>query len=82
MIYTVTPLERIYSNRSSGDENKGNNQVNTREEEERKSISLTHGRVYMKRNGSDYIIDGIQSTDMSDYLSEDYSLGGKYQTKD
>ena len=71
MIYTVTPLERIYANRNMSEEN---------EEEELKTISLSHGRVYMKRKGNDYVIDGIQSTDMSDYLSKDYTLGEKYQT--
>lgn len=77
MLYTVTPLERIYSNqvqsliisRYKSDE------INSATQNEVKCIDLQHGKVYARRDGDNYIVDGIISTNMSDYLDEKYCPG-------
>lgn len=77
MLYTIMPLERIYSyktqsilgNGTSKDELKGDAAT------EYRTISLNHGSVYARRDGDKYIVDGILSTDMNDYLNPLYFPG-------
>ncbi len=82
MLYTITPLERVYGDRNNTTAD--NITVNDKgsEQEELKTYSLTHGRVYVKKKGDHYVIDGIQSTDMSDYLKKEYAPGEKYQSEE
>lgn len=76
MLYTVMPLERIYSDRTESVFGKKTAQTNRNDNDvEYKSMALPHGRVYAKRNGDDYIVDGISSTDMGDYLNPSFIPG-------
>lgn len=78
MLYTTVPLERIYSCRTESILINTNNRGKTKEENETnefKNISLQHGRIYAKRDGDHYVVDGISSTDMSDYLNSEYIPG-------
>ena len=34
---------------------------------------LKHGRVVTRRDGDNYVVQRINSTDMRDYLNEEYS---------
>lgn len=77
MLYTVMPLERIYSNRAKsilGNETK-RDEVKGDGSTEHQTISITHGSVYARKEGDKYIVDGIYSTDMSDYLNPLYFPG-------
>lgn len=72
MLYTVVSLEQIYSHRtkihpSQSDEIK--------KEEEYKNINLEHGILRAKREEDHYVVDSIQSTNMSDYLDDHFSPG-------
>lgn len=78
MLYTVTPLERVYVDSNKKTEDKITAKNTSDNEEELKTYTLSHGRVYVKKKGDHYIIDGIQSTDMSDYLKKEFALGEKY----
>ncbi|WMJ88344.1 YlzJ-like family protein [Anaerocolumna sp. MB42-C2] len=77
MLYTVVPLERIYSNRTES------LLINTHEKEDKKEdtavefkdITLKHGKISARREGENYIVEGINSTDMRDYLKKEYSPG-------
>ncbi|SHO53527.1 YlzJ-like family protein [Anaerocolumna xylanovorans] len=77
MLYTVTPLERIYTDRT-----KSNIQSKEKEEKstevERCSFDVERGKIYTRKEGKDYIIEGIQSTDMEDYLNPLYSPGNNF----
>jgi hypothetical protein len=75
MLYTVMPLERIYSNRN---ETIPKDKTMIPTEAEYKEISLPHGRIVTRREGDSYIIERINSTDMKDYLCDEYSPGKKY----
>lgn len=80
MLYTVVPLERIYSCRTQsilGNTRGRTDSKSELESVEYKNISLQHGRIYAKRDGDNYIVDGICSTDMSDYLNSEYMPGSK-----
>lgn len=70
MLYTVVPLERIYVNH-----NAGNITQKKEEEPEYREIMLKHGRIIARRNGENYVVHRIISTDMSDYLNADYYPG-------
>ncbi|CUH92478.1 YlzJ-like family protein [Herbinix luporum] len=70
MLYTVVPLERIYLDHRAKDQGK-----KEEAEPEYKEIQLKHGRVLARREGDNYIVHRITSTDMSDYLNGDYSPG-------
>lgn len=78
MLYTVVPLERIYSNqaRSILDEYRVKSYQAT-EEIEYKDISISHGRIYARKEGNKYIVDKIHSTNMEDYLNEKYAPGAE-----
>ncbi|NLL01299.1 MAG: hypothetical protein GX271_11665 [Clostridiales bacterium] len=70
MLYTVVPLERIYvDQRAKGQEAK--NQA----EPEYKEVFIKHGRVVARRDGDNYVVQKINTTDMSDYLNADYTPG-------
>ncbi|MFU0826513.1 MAG: YlzJ-like protein [Lachnoclostridium sp.] len=80
MLYTVTPLEKIYSNRTESVLG------NTRNPElpdgknttvEYRNISIKHGNIYVRKDGSDYEVEGILSTDMADYLNRSYMPGAR-----
>jgi hypothetical protein len=77
MLYTVTPLERIYSCRTKSliQSTRNSESFENEEKNEFIDIALPHGRVYAKRDGDHYIVDGISSTDMNDYLNKDYMPG-------
>ena len=70
MLYTVVPLERIYVDQKTKDQNKCDET-----EPEYKEIVLRHGRVVTRRDGENYVVQKINSTNMSDYLNADYSPG-------
>lgn len=80
MLYTVVPLERIYSCRTESILGKTRSAEIMKDKEtavEYKNISIKHGNVYARRDGSDYIVEGILSTDMADYLNKSYMPGTK-----
>lgn len=70
MLYTVVPLERIYVDQRA-------KEAGSKEEAEPeyKELLLKHGRVVTRREGENYVIQKINSTNMSDYLNEAYSPG-------
>lgn len=80
MLYTVVPLERIYSNqaRSILDDYRVQS-YKAEEKTEYKDIAIPHGRVYARREGNKYIVDKIHSTNMEDYLNNKYSPGSEIQ---
>lgn len=76
MLYTVVPLERIYSYRTESlIISKNSYEDKSNPDTEYKTVSLPHGRVYAKRHGDNYIVDRVTSTDMSDYLNPGYAPG-------
>lgn len=68
MLYTVVPLERIYVDQNAI-------KLANEEEPEYKEVLIRHGRVVARRDGENYVVHKINSTDMSDYLNADYSPG-------
>lgn len=70
MLYTVVPLERIYVDQNAKDQ-----AVKEATEPEYKEVLLKHGRVVTCRDGENYVIQRINSTDMCDYLNQEYSPG-------
>lgn len=74
MLYTVRPLERIYKDfhitEEDGNKDKGNNIS-----DDYKEVELPHGRIVTRKDGKDYIVEKINSTDMSDYLNGEYTPG-------
>lgn len=76
MLYTVVPLERIYSYRpNSVIISSYKNPDDQNGESEYKDISIQHGRISARRDGENYVVDRICSTDMSDYLNVNYMPG-------
>ena len=82
MLYTSVPLERVYHNfreqakpvvKDGPPEYKAENNTEYRE------VLLKHGRLVTKRDGENYIIQKVYSTDMGDYLNEQYSPGTNYK---
>ncbi len=83
MLYTVVPLERIYSYRTEsilGNTSQKEDKEGENTAVEYKDISLKHGSVYARRDGGNYIVEGISSTDMEDYLNKDYMPGAVIKT--
>lgn len=77
MLYTITPLERIYTDRTeplviSKQSQKESTTV------EQSSFDVKHGKIYARKEGENYIIEGMQSTDMQDYLREEYAPGNNF----
>ena len=81
MLYTVVPLERIYTNPNINetDKKKEHSKQEETEEAEYRDVPLPHGRVITRRDGENYIVEKINSTDMSDYLNEEYSPGKTFK---
>lgn len=77
MLYTVTPLERIYTDRTKPDLQPEKEEEKSTEVE-RRSFDVENGKVYTRKAGKEYIIEGIQSTDMKDYLNPQYSPGNNF----
>ncbi|HKL80626.1 MAG TPA: YlzJ-like family protein [Mobilitalea sp.] len=73
MLYTVMPLERIYTDFS--ERNKATMKAENTETQEYKEVMLDHGRVVTRREGDNYIVERINSTNMGDYLNADYAPG-------
>ncbi|MDF2541637.1 MAG: hypothetical protein K0S47_1355 [Herbinix sp.] len=72
MLYTVIPLERVYVDHSNSAKS---NVTDSIKEEEYKDIMLKHGRLIVKRSGDAYVVEKINSTDMKDYLNDEYVPG-------
>ncbi|NLL72059.1 MAG: hypothetical protein GX237_00830 [Clostridiales bacterium] len=70
MLYTSVPLERVYFDFNAKDQEK-----KEETQSEYNEVILKHGRVVTRREGKDYVVQKINSTDMSDYLNADYSPG-------
>lgn len=73
MLYTVKPLETIYSNtvQSLIISRYGDRDIS----EGITCMDIEHGKVYARKEGENYIIDRIHSTNLSDYLDEKYHPG-------
>jgi hypothetical protein len=84
MLYTVKPLESIYAPPSLFNPNRKEKQEKKQEnseasaEAEYKEVPLPNGRIVTRREGENYIIERINSTDMKDYLNENYVPGKNY----
>lgn len=74
MLYTVRPLEGVYARPASYSDIKQEKPKDQTESQYRE-VNLQHGRVVTRREGDDYVIEGVNSTDMQDYLNEKYSPG-------
>ena len=70
----LKPLERIYANFNKVEKDR----TASSEIPEFKEVTLPHGRIITRRDGDNYIIERILSTDMKDYLNMDYSPGKLY----
>lgn len=70
MLYTVVPLEKIYVDQRAND-----SALKGEAEPEYKEVLLKHGRVVARREGENYVVQNINTTDMSDYLNAEYSPG-------
>jgi hypothetical protein len=82
MLYTVRPLERIYAPPGVFDEKKKEKPGSTGQTEgEYKEVLLPNGRIVTRREGENYIIERINSTDMQDYLNDEYAPGKNYMKK-
>lgn len=80
MLYTVVPLERIYSYRTESVLGNARNPGSAEGKDtavEFRNIALKHGNVYTRIDGSDYVVEGIASTDMADYLNAEYMPGAR-----
>jgi hypothetical protein len=84
LLYTVVPLERIYADlrRKNNNSGKGRdadeqntNDRNAKDNLQYRDILLPHGRIVARQDGDNYVVEKICSTDMSDYLNEDYTPG-------
>lgn len=73
MLYTTRPLERVYADFINKE--RGKPGEDARENAEYRDVSLRHGRVVTRREGNEYIVERVSSTDMSDYLNDGYSPG-------
>ena len=72
MLYTVVPLERIYRSRTKADLTNYDESEDTMEF---KDIAIANGFVRARREKNHYIVDGIHSTDMNDYLDDRFAPG-------
>lgn len=77
MLYTVMPLERIYATPRTKETLE--KEKKEREEAQYQEVVLPHGRIVTRQQGEDFVIERINSTDMSDYLNADYSPGKAYK---
>ena len=74
MLYTSRPLERIYAPPSVF-ENKKVNKEGEASSEDYREVILPNGRIITRKDGENYVIEKLYSTDMKDYLNEEYSPG-------
>lgn len=81
MLYTARPLERIYAPPEVFDPGKNTKACAGNSEAEYKEVILPSGRILTRRDGENYIIERINSTDMSDYLKAEYAPGRNYIDK-
>lgn len=82
MLYTSVPLERVYHNFREEDKPKAKDSIKenkSKEEDGYKEVMLKHGRLVTKRDGDNYVIQKVYSTDMRDYLNDQYSPGNRYR---
>lgn len=77
MLYTIVPLERVYSNttRSLIDDYMVQALSPVETETQYIDIPIAHGSLSARRQGDKYIVNQIKSTDMSSYLNEMYAPG-------
>ena len=75
MLYTTVPLERIYNNLRMTEKDKKKEEEYIGNKDGYKEVVLANGRIVTKRDGENYVIEQINSTDMSDYLNEEYAPG-------
>ena len=80
MLYTVIPLERIYAIPNSNEKNKEDKKKEDTDADYR-DVLLPHGRVVTRREGENYVIERLNSTDMLDYLKDDYVPGKNIKNK-
>lgn len=71
MLYTSTSLERVYHDFNQ----KPLIKTESENECEYKEFNTEHGHIRAKRTELGYQIDYIHSTNMEDYLNEDYAIG-------
>ncbi len=76
MLYTVVPLERVYSNMRERE--KPEIKPDTMDDIEYKEVQLKHGRIVARRDGENYVVQKVNSTDMGDYLNDQYAPGKPY----
>jgi hypothetical protein len=74
MLYTIRPLERIYAVPDVFND-KRKEMPKDEAEPQYREVLLPNGRIVTRREGENYIIEKINSTDMSDYLNEEYIPG-------
>lgn len=74
MLYTSKPLERVYADPSVFDSTR-KDKPKEEEQLQYRELSLPNGRIVTRREGENYIIERIHSTDMKDYLNEEYYPG-------
>jgi len=70
-------LERIYAPPEVFDPKRKKRQENEAAAEY-KEVMLPNGRLITRRDGDNYIIERVNSTDMKDYLKAEYSPGKNY----
>ena len=78
MLYTARPLERIYAVPSAFNhaiQETGKDEAN----QNYRDVLLPNGRLITRRDGDNYVIERINSTDMNDYLNEAYFPGQNYK---
>ncbi|HWT76508.1 MAG TPA: YlzJ-like family protein [Mobilitalea sp.] len=80
MLYTVRPLERIYAAPGVFDQTKkGAPTAAADNEPEYREVLLPNGRIVTRRDGENYVIERVNSTDMLDYLKDEYVPGKSYR---
>lgn len=80
MLYTARPLERIFASPSVFSNTKPRDK-NEEDNAEYREVILPSGRIVARREGENYVIEHISSTDMKDYLNEDYYPGNNVKNK-
>lgn len=89
MLYTVRPLERVFAdpsmfdtkNNLKSDGTVAGNFENKAIDGDYKEVLLPNGRIVTRRVGKDYVIERVHSTDMKDYLNNEYMPGKSYREK-
>lgn len=79
MLYTVRPLERIYAVPGMFDPGRSEKEKDKEAIPQFKEVLLPNGRIVTRRDGDDEIIEHINSTDMKDYLNDQYAPGKSYK---